>query len=76
LIPGREHLQSEHLGPLVVLVIFWALCTPPGVLMARMRADLVLYEWRPARVTLLSAILMIYIKELKLFEINKEYKNG
>jgi hypothetical protein len=53
-------LQSEHLGPLVVLVIFCATSLPPGVRIARMRDDLVLYEWRPGRVTLLSVILNNY----------------
>ena len=57
LIPGRLVLQSEHRGPLVVFLIFCAAYLPPGVRIVRMRADLVLYECLPARVTRLSAML-------------------
>jgi len=49
----------------------FATSLPPGVRMARMRDDLVLYEWRPGRVTLLSVILnKYYKKDLKL--LNRE----
>lgn len=59
LIPGRAVLQSEHRGPLVVFLIFCAAYLPPGVRIVRIRADFVLYECLPARVTRLSAMLFL-----------------